>query len=340
MGLKKYILGSILLIIAVFGYTFSIEAGDYRIQIVDFSMLLPVAVWVVLPMVVLFILSLLHMIYYGMKNYFALKAIKKDSSSMAKLISNRLLGTNSHLTFQNQNFKELSNILSQLDISVTNSDFSTSNEQIKKVVDQIFAIKSGKYISSKEIKLPNDNPLMIENLKNRIAQDDNFAVEVISNSDKFPQDIIKEAFNKVIEKKSLTTIKKNLSNIKLDEDMVMKLLEKDSQQEPTLAMSNDEILNIIKKVKLSNQQLIDLAKKYKLTMSPDQILKLYEDIAHYDEEYTTAYLFVLAEYEMIDKMRDILTNSNPDEYIPFKALVDLKDAGKNIYSLERLSKLH
>jgi hypothetical protein len=40
---------------------------------------------------------------------------------------------------------------------------------------------------------------------------------------------------------------------------------------------------------------------------------------------------------MIDKMRDILDNSASDDYIPFKALVDLKDAGKHNYSLDTLS---
>jgi hypothetical protein len=40
---------------------------------------------------------------------------------------------------------------------------------------------------------------------------------------------------------------------------------------------------------------------------------------------------------MIDKMRDIIENSAADEYIPFKALVDLKDAGKHIYSLDSIS---
>ncbi len=62
----------------------------------------------------------------------------------------------------------------------------------------------------------------------------------------------------------------------------------------------------------------------------------FEKLVQEKEEYTTAYLYVLAEYEMIDKMRDILANSATQEYIPFKALIDLKDSGKHTYSIETL----
>ena len=57
MGLKKYILGSVLLILAVFAYTFSIESGDYRIELMDQGFVLPVAVWIVAPVFFLFLMS-------------------------------------------------------------------------------------------------------------------------------------------------------------------------------------------------------------------------------------------------------------------------------------------
>jgi len=57
MGLKRYIFGAIVLIGVVFGFVFSIEPGDYVVQIVDFVMVLPIAIWVVSPMVILFIMT-------------------------------------------------------------------------------------------------------------------------------------------------------------------------------------------------------------------------------------------------------------------------------------------
>ena len=104
----------------------------------------------------------------------------------------------------------------------------------------------------------------------------------------------------------MTSIKKVLSELTLDKDMVKGLLKKDSEQNPEFAMTNDLILNAIKNVELSNCELIEIIKNYKKSMSPDQILKLFEDLSIEKEEYTSAYLYVLAEYEMIDKMRDII----------------------------------
>ena len=337
MGLKKYIIGSLLLAIIIFGYTFSIEAGDYRVQIVDYTIILPVALWVVLPMVTLLVLTIIHILFYGLKNYFTIKAVTKDSQSVISLINKRLLKETSSVNFQNENFKEIGSIIKQLDIDVSNSNFSSHDKDISKSVEQLFNIKSGKYIPSKELKLDANNPLMIENTKNRIALDDNFALEVVKSPEKNTQEIIKYAFLKVLESKSMTSIKKVIADLKLDSTMVKALLKKDSEQNPEFAMTNDIILSTIKKVELSNTELIEIAKDYKKMMTPDQIIKLFEDLAQEKEQYTTAYLYVLAEYEMIDKMRDILVNSSTNEYVPFKALVDLKDAGKHTYSLDTLS---
>jgi len=337
MGLKKYIIGSLLLAIIIFGYTFSIEAGDYRVQIVDFTLILPVAVWVVLPMVTLLVLTIIHILFYGLKNYFTLKAVTKDSQAVIDLINKRLLKETSTANFQNENFKDIGAILKQLDIDVSDSNFSAENKDIAKTVENKFNIQSGKYIPSKELKLEANNPIMIENTKNRILLDDNYALEILKSSDKYEQAVIKDAFLKVLDSKSMTSIKKVLSELTLDKDMVKGLLKKDSEQNPEFAMTNDLILNAIKNVDLSNCELIEIIKNYKKAMSPDQILKLFEDLSIEKEEYTSAYLYVLAEYEMIDKMRDILINSATNEYVAFKALVDLKDAGKHTYSLDTLS---
>lgn len=337
MGLKKYIFGSLLLAIAIFAYAFSLESGDYRVEIFGYVQILPVAVWIVAPMVILFVLSVLHILYYGLKNYFAVKAVSKDSDNLVNLINKKILNEDTKANLQNKDLKQIGTILQQLDITIENSDFSSENTTLSKTIDQILAINSGKYISSKELKLDTKNPLMVKNLNNRINGDDNFALEVLKKQNSYTQENVQNAFDKVIDSKAMTTIKKILDELTFNADMAIKLFKKDSEQDEQFTLSNEQILDIIKKVDLSNNQLILIAQNYKKLMSPEQLIKLYEDISSYKEEYMSAYLYVLAEYEMIDKMRDILENSSSDEFIPFKALVDLKDAGKHTYSLESIS---
>lgn len=337
MGLKKYIFGSLILIIAIFGYAFSLESGDYRIQILDFVFVLPVALWIVAPALLIFALTLLHMIYYGLKNYFSLKAVNKDSNSMLKLLQKKLLNEKSNITFQNAQFKELSEIISQLEISVKDRNFSTENKDISKTVEQIFEIMSGKYISNKELKLPNDNPMMIQNLINRVNSDDNFAQEAIKKEKGYDKQVVKAAFSKVLETKSITTVKKLIDEIDFDKDMLFKLFEKDSEQKAEFSMTNEMIQKLISKVELTNDDLITIAKIYIKSMSPDQIIKLYEDISSTNEEFTSSYLYVLCEFEVTDKVRDILLNSGTNEFTAYKALIDLKDAGKHSYNIESIS---
>jgi hypothetical protein len=336
MGLKKYIFGSILLIVAIFAYVFTLEPGDYRLEVFDYVMILPIAAWVVVPVLFLFIVTVLHIIYYGLKNYFALKSVKKDSDAMLGLINSKLLGEESKANFQNAQMKKIASILKQLDLNVSNQDFSCEDQKIKKTAEQIFAIESGKYISNKELKLPNTNKLMEKNILNRIDQDENYALEALKKPSDYSEEILKKAFDKTIETKSITTLKKLIDQVTFDENMVVKLLKKDSEQDPQFAMENEQILALIKKVNLTSTQLVTIANNYKAVMSPDQILALFEELSNQKEEYINAYLYVLAEYEMIDKIRDIIDNSGNDEYLPYKALVDLKDAGKHIYSLDTL----
>lgn len=337
MGLKKYIIGSLLLAIAMCGYTFSIAPGDFKIQIAEFTLMLPIAVWVALPMLVLIILTVIHIMFYGLKNYFSLKAVTKDSQSVISLINKRLLNETATETFKNKNIQEIATIIGQLEINAIDSDFSVEDKDISKTVDQTFVIKSGKYIPSKELKLKENNPLMVDNTKNRITIDDNFALEVVKSPEKYSQEIVTFAFLKVVESKSMTSIKKVVTDLKFDNNMAKALFKKDCSENPEFAMTNDLILTILKKVELSNEELIEIIKDYKKSMSPDQLIKLFEDLIQEKEEYTTAYLYVLAEFEMIDEMRDILVNSATNEYVAFKALVDLKDAGKHIYSVDALS---
>jgi predicted house-cleaning noncanonical NTP pyrophosphatase (MazG superfamily) len=336
MGLKKYILGSVLLILVVFAYTFSIESGDYRVELLDSVILLPVAAWVVVPAIVLFVLSVLHIVFYGMKNYFEIKSIKKDTSSLKNLLNKKLLKEKTNEIFKNKDLKEIADTLSQLDIDITDTNFSSQDNNITKTAKQLFEIRAGKFVSTKELKLNDTNPIMVENILNKVKIDDDYALEIVKNSKKYTPNIVKSAFLRVLESKSITTVKKILEDIKLDSDMLMALFKKDSEQKVDFAMDNEAIIKLLKSVTLSNSQLIQMANIYKQSMTPDQIIKLFEDLTTTDESYTVVYLYVLSQYEMLDKMRDILENSASDEYLPFKALVDLKDAGKHTYSLDNL----
>lgn len=71
-------------------------------------------------------------------------------------------------------------------------------------------------------------------------------------------------------------------------------------------------------------------------LKPDQIIALFEKLSSEIDESTAAYLHVLCEYEMIQKAKEVVSSTPDSEFTAFKALLDLKDAGKH-YNLEAIS---
>lgn len=337
MGFKKYIIASILFIAIVAGYVYSINQDSYALNIpeIGLSYSLPFYIWIIVPAIVLFVASVLHMMYYGAKGYFKRNTIQKDLNKLNLVFKARLLKQESDIHFKTPELKELNTIMNQLEVNMKTSSIETSNKDIQDVVAILSKIKSNEYITVKELKLDSENELYKQNLVNRILNDDNFAIEVLKSSASYDEKTLEIAFNKALENKSVSTIKKAIVGMALSNTMVKNLLIKDSKSSQEMSFTNTEILELIQDNKFTNSDLVEIAKNYKRTMSPEQLIKLFEDISANDESLCASYLYILFEYEMIDQAREIILNSQKDEYIVFKAMLDLRDAGKN-YTLDSL----
>lgn len=334
MGLKKYIVFSILLIILIFGYVFSVEPGEYKITVLDISLTLPIAVWVILPLLVLFIGSVSHMLYYSLKSYLKYRAILKDEENIMQSIKAYLLQKGDKTSYKTKAFKDISNILSQINFEVKDSNFTTSNNEINKIVSLIKDINNGIYVQDKEIKLEPTSKLAHKNLLNKVDAEIDFCVEILKKPMNYNSDVIKKAFLNVVDQKSMTTVKKLYENVSLDKEMGKKLFEK-SAKNPDFAIVNEEVIKITKNLDYDKNDYLELAKLYKDAYQPDDLISLFEDLSKEVECSTEAYLYVLFEFEMIDRVRELLTSYADEEYPAFRAFIDLKDAGKQ-YSLESL----
>ncbi len=335
MGLKKYIVLSILLIVIVAGYTYSILPGTYEVKVMEYSFPpLPIFVLVILPLLLLFLASVLHMFFYGFRIYLNNRAIVKDEEAILEVIKNNLLNKNETKTFKRKAFTDLAEILSQVNLVPKENDFESSNKAIVETVEKIQKIKSGKYLTLKELKLDSDNPLMILNEENRINNDADYCLDILKRPANHNSDVIKKAFYIVLESKSMTTVKKVLPGIKLDKEMISALFKRDAAQ-TDFSLSKEEVIKYIKNVDFTREDFIKLAKLYKNNMLPDDLLKIFEEISNLNELALDSYLFVLFEYEMLDTIREIFSSSAQDELLPYKALLELKDSGKQ-YTLDTL----
>lgn len=335
MGLKKYIGFSLLLILAVGLYVYSVESGDYQVTILDFSLLLPTVVWVMAPIILLFIFTVLHLIFYGTVNYCKNRGYIKDEETIVETIKNILLQKKDKRKFKTSGYKNVANILNQFKIDIKDSAFTSSNESLNLVVSQIKDIKAGKYVNEKLLKLDFDSELAKQNLINKINEQVDYSLDVLKKANQFSSDIVRIAFFNVLENKTMTTVKKIYNNVSLDKEMALKLFIKDIDNNE-FGLSKEEILKITKNLNYTSEEYLTLAKLYKETLTPDKLLELFESISEDNDEATKAYLYVLCELEVIDKLRDQLSGYNEDEMLAFRAILDLKDAGKH-YSLDDIS---
>ena len=338
MGLKKYIGFSLFLIIAVALYAYSVENGEYKITILDYTMQLPTVLWIIIPLAVLFFFSVLHLIFYGTLNFCKTRGFVKDEASIVETIKFLLLQKEDKRRFKTKAYKNLASILRQLNISAKDDTFTSSNEGLNNTVAFVKDIKSGKYVSDKSLKLDTNSQLAKKNLINKINEQIDYAVDVLKKHDNFSEDVVKAAFFNVLEKKSMTTLKKVYSGINLTKDMALKLFLKDVDN-IEFGLTKDEIQKIVKKLDYTQDEYLSLAKLYKDKLNPDKLLDLFETLSNDCEEAVGAYFYILLELEMIDKLKDLLSGYSNDDYKSIRALLDLKEAGKH-YSFEDITKIN
>jgi hypothetical protein len=335
MGFKKYVIFSIILIIVVFGYVHSLELGDYNITILTYSLSLPVAAWVALPLVFLAITTYIHLLFYGTCSFFNTRSINKDHETMINFIKFSLLEKTGKNKFKTKDFKNLYSILSQLKFSVKDDRFTSSDEELNQIVANIQDIRNGKFVSDKSFKINETTALANLNMLNKVNEQIDFAVDVLKKPENYSENVVKQSFENVLKDKTMTTIKKVYKNISLDKELATKLFEKDAANNE-FGFTTDEIIKIVKDLNYTKDDYLALAKNYESILQPDQIISLFEKLSAELDEATAAYLHVLCEYEMIDKVREIISATPDNEYTAFKALLDLKEAGK-YYNLEAIS---
>ncbi len=274
MGFKKSFIFSVILIVAIFGFTYSLELGEYNISLFDYSLTLPGSVWVVLPVGFLSLATFLHILFYGFLNYLKQRAISKDYESMIKLIKSELLEKNETYKFKTPEFKNLYSIISSLKIDVKDNRFLSVDDELNKIVGNIQDIKNGKFVSDKLLKVSETSTLATLNILNKVDEQIDFAVDVLKKPENFSSKVVLKSFDNVLREKSMTTMKKLYKNLKLDKDMAKKLFEKDVANNE-FGLTQDEIIKIVKDLDYKKDDYLSWAKNYETILKPDQNIALF-----------------------------------------------------------------
>lgn len=335
MGIKRYVLLSIVYMLAVGLYVYSFNGNDYTLKIYTLSLTLPVSVWIVVPTLVLFLASVSHLSYYSFKDFFYKRALKKDLDTFVKVAKKVILGEESSLRFKTELFKLPSFIIKTLKYPGKADLDNLDNEELKESYALVDNIKSGKYEDLKKVKLSPTNELYILNEKNHLKDDPKYSYTILKDCENLDSDLCQSAYIELLNIGSFSDIKKY--KFPIDKNIFRKMMERYLDAEDDFDMDINSIKEMLETFNATSEDYLELAQEIKVKLTPDELIDLFKTL--YNEKghvAANAYLYTLFDLEMIDKVREILENSEEEDFLKFKTLLFLRDHGKNIDTIKYL----
>jgi hypothetical protein len=332
MYIKRYSIAAFIWIALVGWYVYAyVTQESMSIDLFGIPMpSLSVALWVVVPLVVLYLASVFHMAFYSMLGNFRLRGYEKDFEKIVDAIIDAYLGKKSRsYTFKTERYRLLGTLLEKSTVFPSAELIgATGNEKIDRVLKMIEDIKNGEVVDLKPFNLLPENPLVIQNEKNRVKKGEVKVSDILSNCTKYADELCEFVYIEYAKTASLQNILKYKAF--LTKESLHVIMARINSDEHTLSISNEELIELLNKLELTKQDYIELSITLsKGGMIPEQRMKLFETLGDEKEEAMDAYLFTLFDLEMLAPADEVLENAQPDEFQNFRAYRALKECGKN-----------
>lgn len=330
MYLKRYTIGSVFFILFVGWYVSQFLGYSQTESISLFGLSLPslpVAILVLLPVIVLYIMTVLHMMYYSVKGYFKLRNYQKDYDKLIEAITNALLLKHTSFTYKTDRYKLLGQVVDNVNITPVEKFGKTDNEKINAALEVLHDLKEGKTVDLKKFNLPDDNALVLQNNINRMKNADLTPESILNKKEKYTQEVLEKAFEDYIVYAPVNAIEKHQEYI--TKDALFSFLSRVNSGENGIEVSDELIISLMNRVDLNKHEYIEISKKLSSRMIPEQRMKLFETLSEQNEEAQEAYLYTLFDLEMIDQAKEFLDSVGKDDMLKFRAYLALKESGQN-----------
>ncbi|MCX6051337.1 MAG: hypothetical protein NTZ60_02385 [Campylobacterales bacterium] len=331
MQIKRYTIVSFLFI-AIVGLFIYNYVSKESTAIDLFGVPLPslsIAIWAIVPLVIFYIASVVHISFYSLIGTFKLRKYDKDYDKLIDAIVDAYLGKLSrNHEFKTPRYKVLGLLIDNVTISsVKDAGLDIDNEKIKNVLKLIEDIKNKEVVDLKKYSLSLTNPLVIQNEKNRYMKGDISAEDILSHADKYDKSLCEEVYVDFCKTALLNMIEKYKAF--LTKDALFEILARINANDNILSITNDALIHLLSGLDLSEADYLKMAAILSNSMIPEQRMKLFHLLSDAHEEAMSAYLFTLFDLEMLEPADEILENSQPQEYLNFKSYRALKECNRN-----------
>lgn len=335
MRISLYLIFAIILIGLTGAYINTLHLGPHTHMLFNKEYTLPAAIWIILPMALLAFFSLLHMVYYSMKNYFTNKKWLKDTLTLQDALYWSLLKEPKEHKFLTKEIRSSGKLFAK---STLNYKGSTEGMP-EKFIDTIALIKDierGEYVDLKEKKLDKklsrENPIYIQNNLNKLDADDKYIEEVLQSTSNQDPKVVNKALEIFAKKETFFKAKKYVKIFDIENFFYM--VERSASGED-VGLSEEIIQFFVAELPFTCREYMHLARICLKKFSPDTNLALFGGFKRDDENANQSYLYLLFEYELLDKIEDFLSEHGENDYIRFRALYTLKKMN-NKYNVESM----
>ncbi len=335
MRIGLYIFAALTLMGIVGALVHMVNPNNFLIEVMGINFNFPIAVWVILPMLLLLLFTVIHMSYYGLRSYFKKKKWLHDAETLEDALYWSLVHEPKEQKYMVDSIKRSAVLLSRSTVDVVDG-IEGMSDRLTKIVNVLNKIKNGEYVDLKENKLAKvfneGNPHLIKNRLNRLHSDPEFVEEVMKSSSKFSELVQKEALSIFASKETFYKARKYAKIFDVENFMVM--LNRAAEDEE-MGLTAEILNDFIEALKLKCVDYVRIAKVTKKIFSPDQNLALFKGYQKEDPKAQNAYLYLLFEYELLDKIADYFEEHEEYEFVKYRALYELKKQDKR-FKLEDL----
>lgn len=324
MKTRRFIVYSIIYIVLLGVLVYSIDSSEHTFGLLGYSFTMPLALWIAAPVAVFALLCIAHIAYHGFEIYMFKRSIKRDEILYKELAREVFLALDTNKDFKTELYKTPSQVTKILSPWGRYKDEAVSDDELESVVKVVKNVQSGEVVDLKKFRLPNTNPLFIKNELNKIEKNTNYFLEALKDYKEINDEISRKANEKLLALGSFADIKK--FNFAKSSEETMMLLERFVNDD--IIMSNDEIYELLDNFKISKAQYNTSAKILRSKITPDALINIFEKLKSSHTDAEEAYLYLLFEFQMLDKVRDIIDNSDSSEYQNIKILMYLRENGK------------
>jgi ribosomal protein L20 len=328
MQIRRYGAAALLFMVVIGWFIFAFVTQDYtgNISIGDkyFVPDMPIAVAVLIPAIILFILTLAHMVFFFLLDYFKNTTKKADFQRLEQAIMMSLknkVDEKPHYT--SKKYRDIGELLNSVKITpndIDAIDLSDKNKY-KEVVDTLIDLKDGKVV-----ELPSNAGYHLKelNLWNELKESENIAESILMERGFYSDELYAEAFNALCKSNTYQTIQRYERWFNIDG--LWNIIHRVNAEENPLHLEKDELLRLISQINFFRTDYTKLAQVMRhSSIEPDVRISIFKTLLEKSDDATEGYIYTLLDLEMVSDAQSALNELQPDELENLKAYIAVKD---------------